>query len=87
MGVAALIDCANDNKPLPIVKRPLYSFTMRGVVTCFTGIRERSLAVSLIPNQPHIPHVGEPLQRAWSIGSASLLDSRLHRNQAGKTLE
>lgn len=44
--MAALIDCANENQPLPIVKRPIYSLTMSGVVTCFTGIRDRSLAVS-----------------------------------------
>ncbi|XP_034231179.1 protein ECT2-like isoform X2 [Thrips palmi] len=47
-GSMALIQLANDLLPLPIVKRPLFCFTMKGVVTCFTGIRDRNLIMELM---------------------------------------
>lgn len=46
-GSVAVVQLANDLQPLPVIKRPLYCFTMKGVVTCFTGMRDRNLVVSL----------------------------------------
>lgn len=42
----AVVVCANDSVPLPVAERPLYCFTMKDVITCFTGIRDAEWAVS-----------------------------------------
>lgn len=48
LGSMAVVLCANDSVPLPIAERPLYCFTMKGVITCFTGIRDKEWAVSAV---------------------------------------
>ncbi|KAK3907259.1 Protein ECT2 [Frankliniella fusca] len=48
VGSVALTACANADIPLPVEKRPIFCFSMRGVVTCFTGIRDVTLAMELM---------------------------------------
>lgn len=47
-GPTALLQIAQSGKGLVYVNRPLYSFSMKGVVTCFTGIRKKDELTRLV---------------------------------------
>lgn len=47
-GPAALQQIAQSAKGLVYVNRPLYNFSMKGVVTCFTGIRKKDELTRLV---------------------------------------
>lgn len=46
LGPPALQHFAKHWEPLPTATRPIYNFSMKGVITCFTGIRKREELVS-----------------------------------------
>lgn len=48
VGPPALKQFAKNWEPLPTTTRPVYNFSMKGVITCFTGIRKREELVSLL---------------------------------------
>lgn len=48
IGSVAAVVCANEDRALPVAKRPIFNFSMNGVNTCFTGIRDRALAIELM---------------------------------------
>jgi len=48
MGAPALVEAAAKHQKLPLRDRPIVSLTMKDVVVCFSGIRDRSEAVSRI---------------------------------------
>lgn len=47
-GPTALLQIAQSGKGLVYVNRPLYSFSMKGVITCFTGIRKKDELTRLV---------------------------------------
>ncbi|XP_055380892.1 protein ECT2 [Condylostylus longicornis] len=48
LGPPALHYIANSNMDLPSINRPLYNYSMKGVVTCFTGIRKKDELTELV---------------------------------------
>lgn len=47
MGPPALLHAAEAGDGLKHNSRPVYNYSMRGVITCFTGIRKKDELVSL----------------------------------------
>lgn len=47
-GPPALQQIAASNEELPYVNKPIYNFAMKGVITCFTGIRKKDELTRLV---------------------------------------
>jgi hypothetical protein len=41
LGYPALLECAKIDKELPNPSRPIFNYSMKGVVSAFSGIRKR----------------------------------------------
>lgn len=46
MGPPALQYASQINDTLPTVNRPIYNYAMKGVITCFTGLRKKDELVN-----------------------------------------
>ena len=47
LGYPALLEIATRKQPIPDLDRPLYSFCMENIISCFTAFRDRDEIVSL----------------------------------------
>lgn len=48
MGPPALQQAALSHTELPTINRPIYNYSMKGVITCFTGIRKKEELTRLV---------------------------------------
>lgn len=48
MGPPALYNASQIGNGLPILNRPIYNYSMKGVITCFTGIRKKEELTRLV---------------------------------------